>query len=62
MPGKGHSHFSNNPFGGGGGAAGAGGNHSEKDIAKFGDRPDIYLVQKFKSPFQFWLPTGTCQV
>jgi hypothetical protein len=41
---------------------GVGGNHPEEDLAKFGYRPDMDLVQIFKSPFQFWLPIGTCQV
>jgi hypothetical protein len=41
---------------------GGGGNHLEEDLAKFGYRPDMDLVEKIKTPFQFWLPTRTCQV
>jgi hypothetical protein len=36
-----------------------GGNHQQEYLAKFGSRPDM-KAQKFKNPFIFWLPVGTC--
>jgi hypothetical protein len=35
------------------------GDHSQKDLAKFGNRPDM-KVEIFKNPFVFWLLAKTC--
>jgi hypothetical protein len=35
------------------------GDHSQEDLTKFGNRPDM-KVENFKNPVVFWLPAKTC--
>jgi hypothetical protein len=35
------------------------GDHSQEDLAKFGNRPEM-KVENFKNPFVFWLLAKTC--